>query len=68
MKFCEFDADAGAKTNGEAKGNSLLMQMIDDVNSQSATRNKNLESKGYGYLPLKTVVTNQTAFYDKKLK
>jgi hypothetical protein len=40
------------------------MQMIDDVNSQSPTRNKNLESKGYGYLPLKTTISSNSSIFN----
>ena len=40
--------------------------MIDDVNSKSANLNKNLETFGYGHLPIKTIVHGNSSIFNDK--
>ena len=67
MTFCELDVDAKSESLSTEKGNSYLMRMIDDVNSNSSSKNADLESKGYGFLPLKVMLEkNSSILFDKR--
>ena len=67
MAFCQLQTDAKVESLSQKKGNSILMQMIDDVNSNSSNKNANLENKGYGFLPLESTINkNSSILFDKK--
>lgn len=49
------DTDFRTRTYGAKPGNSILMQMIEDINQGIPTRNKLLEELGFGYIPFRNV-------------
>ena len=53
--MCDYDTTPRVKSLAKNRGNSILTQMIQDVNENHTDANKILKEKGYGYLPLKSV-------------
>ena len=56
--MCDYDTTSRVKYLAKNRGNSVLTQMIQDVNDNHTDANKILKEKGYGYLPLKSVFNN----------